>query len=110
MQASEGAGDAWGRALLDYLHEREVPELLLETDGGKSVPAMHPERCSSVTPSTRAIPRRSDFAFTTEAASLLGGRNGMGRLTRFHPWSRAPAGRSSDSSRKVSITRYFFEG
>ena len=43
MQASEGAGDAWGRALLDYLHEREVPELLLETDGGKSVPAMHPE-------------------------------------------------------------------
>ena len=43
MRTGEQTDDAWGRALLDYLHNRDVPELLLETDGGKTVPAMHPE-------------------------------------------------------------------
>ena len=35
--------DAFGVALLDYLEGRAVPELVLEVEGGQSVPAMHPE-------------------------------------------------------------------
>ncbi len=43
-------GDAWGRALVDYLNGRPVGQLDLEADDGKVVPAMHPEwffRCES---------------------------------------------------------------
>src|SRR5438477_10940820 len=43
MRTGGQTDDAWGHALLNYLHKREVPELLLETDGGNTVPAMHPE-------------------------------------------------------------------
>jgi SAM-dependent methyltransferase len=43
MHTAERLDDAWGSALLDYVHHRDVPELLLETDGGKTTPAMHPE-------------------------------------------------------------------
>jgi SAM-dependent methyltransferase len=37
------ADDAWGRALLDQFHGREVPQPELEVDGGVTGPAMHPE-------------------------------------------------------------------
>jgi SAM-dependent methyltransferase len=37
------SGDAFGAALLDYLDGREVPELVLEVQGGGAGPAMHPE-------------------------------------------------------------------
>jgi hypothetical protein len=36
-------GDAWGVALQDQLDGREVPDLVLELDGGERVPAMQPE-------------------------------------------------------------------
>lgn len=35
--------DAFGTALLDYLEGRDVPELVLEAEGGESGPAMGPE-------------------------------------------------------------------
>ncbi len=34
--------DAFGAALLDYLDGEQVPELVLEVEGGQSGPAMHP--------------------------------------------------------------------
>jgi hypothetical protein len=35
--------DAFGAALLDYLEDKDVPELVLEDRGGRTGPAMHPE-------------------------------------------------------------------
>jgi SAM-dependent methyltransferase len=35
--------DAWGAALLDHFHGREVPTPQLEVDTGETGPAMHPE-------------------------------------------------------------------
>jgi SAM-dependent methyltransferase len=35
--------DAFGTALLDFLEGREVPELVLEVQGGQAGPALHPE-------------------------------------------------------------------
>ena len=35
--------DAFGAALLDYLEGKDVPELVLEVEGGQVGPAMHPE-------------------------------------------------------------------
>jgi SAM-dependent methyltransferase len=41
--AGEAIGDAWGAALLDYFHGKVIPQLILEVDDGKTVPAVHPE-------------------------------------------------------------------
>jgi SAM-dependent methyltransferase len=38
-----GSSDAWGRALLDQLDQRDVAQPLLELDSGDVVPAMHPD-------------------------------------------------------------------
>jgi SAM-dependent methyltransferase len=35
--------DAFGVALLDYLDGKDVPDLVLEVQGGRAGPAMHPE-------------------------------------------------------------------
>jgi SAM-dependent methyltransferase len=35
--------DAFGAALLDYLEGKQVPELVMEAEGGQPKPAMHPE-------------------------------------------------------------------
>lgn len=35
--------DAFRAALLDYLDGKQVPDLVLEVEGGRAGPALHPE-------------------------------------------------------------------